>query len=63
MVCVPKAININGENIMKRFVIMLEDENEDRHFLPFDAEDADDAEEQALRDNPKWRTVTIYQEI
>ena len=48
---------------MKRFVIELEDENEDRHFMPYDANDADEAEEKALADFPAWRAVTIYQEI
>lgn len=48
---------------MKRFVVEVEDENEVRHFLPFDAVDADEAEDAAIFHNKLWRVVTIYQEI
>ncbi len=49
---------------MYRFVLLIEDENGDRNFYPYDATSADDAEDQALAEhNQACNIITVYQEI
>lgn len=49
---------------MKRYVVLIEDENENRNFWPYDADSANDCEDMALAEHGEnARIVTIYCEI
>ena len=54
------------DKIMKRYVIYLEEIENDyqsRIYFPCDADDPDHAEEQALNAYPNGNCITIFQEI
>ena len=49
---------------MKRFVLLIEDENGDRNYFPYDANDTIHAEDQALAEHgDNSSIITIFMEV